>query len=314
MNIIFFGSAEFAVPSLKAILAAKHKVSCVVSQPDRQKGRHLHIEGTALKSAAEEAGLKIYQPQDINTAEAAKFLTSFNPDLFAVIAYGQILSPQILDIPQNFALNVHASILPKYRGAAPVNRSIINGDKETGITIIKMTQRMDAGPIILQKIAEINPMDTSLTLEKRLSEIAADLLVVSLELITQNNYNLTEQDEKQASFAPKLKKEDGFIHWEKPAVDIHNLIRGCIDWPGAFTYYKGKLLKIYGAKTIRVSECQSVSKPGEIIEVSREGITVSCGRDNLVIEELQIEGRRRMSVAEFIAGHKVKPADRLGKK
>lgn len=251
MNIIFFGSSEFAVPSLKAILAAKHKVCCVVTQPDRKKGRGLHLEGTVIKALAQEAGLKIYQPEDINTPLAEKSLKNLNPDLFVVISYGQILSQQILDIPKIFAINAHASLLPKYRGAAPINRSIINGDTQTGITIIKMTKDMDAGPVILQKIADINDEDTAISLEDKLSKPAADLVVESLQLIEKNNYRLREQEADKISFAPKLKKEDGLICWDKPAGDIRNLIRGCVTWPGAFSYYRGKLVKIYKAGVTR---------------------------------------------------------------
>lgn len=313
MNIIFFGSSNFAVPSLKAILAAKQEVSCVVTQPDRKKGRGLHLEGTVIKAVAQEAGLKIYQPEDINTPLAEKSLKNLNPDLFVVISYGQILSQQILDIPKIFAINTHASLLPKYRGAAPINRSIINGDTQTGITIIKMTKDMDAGPVILQKIVDIDN-DTAISLEDKLSKPAADLVVESLQLIEKNNYRLREQEADKISFAPKLKKEDGLICWDKPAGDIRNLIRGCVTWPGAFSYYRGKLVKIYKAGVARTQGYKDTGLPGEILEVSKEGIIVATGKDNLVIEELQIEGKRRMSIEEFISGHKIHAGETFSKK
>lgn len=314
MNIIFFGSSNFAVPSLKALLDTKHTISCVVTQPDRQKGRGLHWEPTLVKNAALESGLKIYQPEAVNTNETIKFLKDLNPDLFIVISYGQILSGQILNIPKIFAINTHASVLPKYRGAAPINWAVICGEKTTGITIIKMIERMDAGPIIMQKIIQIQEDDTIVTLEDKLSKVASDLLIAGLNSIENNSYNLVPQDESKASFAPKLKKEDGLINWQSQAGDIYNLIRGVLSWPGAFTYYQGKLLKIYKAKVSRLACLPVCPSPGEIVQVSKEGIVVATGLDNLIIEELQLEGKRRMKVEEFMAGHKISMGDILGER
>lgn len=312
MNIVFFGSSNFAVPSLKALLTTAHKISCVVTQPDRQKGRHLQLAKTAVKKIAEGASLKIYQPERINTPEAIKFLKDLSPDLFIVVAYGQILSQEILDIPKIFSLNIHGSLLPKYRGAAPINWAIINGEEITGFTIIKMTKEMDAGPVILKKEINIAEGDDALTLEDKLSYLGAQLLLDAIKSIENNNYNLTPQDEEKISFAPRLKKVDGLIHWHKPAKDISNLIRGCAGWPGAFTYYNGKLLKIYRTKVIRLSGDQGISPPGEIMQISKDGIVVATGKDSLMIEELQMEGKRRMKPEEFIAGHRISPGDRLG--
>jgi len=313
MNIVFFGSSNFAVSSLNSLLTSGHKVSCVVTQPDRQKGRGLHLEGTIIKTIALESNLKVYQPYNINAPEAIRLLEGLNPDLFVVIAYGQILSPEILGIPKIFSVNIHASLLPKYRGAAPINWAIIKGEKTTGITVIRMTQGMDAGPIILQKAVDISASDTAITLGERLSQLAAQSLADALSAIEQNDYKLIPQDEKKAAPAPKLTKDDGQIDWNKPAQDIHNLIRGCIAWPGAFTYYNSKLLKIYDAEIIRLSDCQSVNIPGEIIKVSKEGIAVATRRDELLIKELQIEGKRRMKAEEFIRGHKIYSGEILGK-
>jgi len=321
MNIVFFGSSQFAVPSLQTLLTTQHKISCVVTQPDRKKGRGLHFEGTVVKTMAEEFGIKIYQPQNINTDEATKFFKDLNPDLFIVISYGQILSQEILDIPKIFCLNVHASSLPRYRGAAPINWAIINGEKNTGVTIIKMTDQMDAGWIILQKMIEIKDDDTAITLEDRLSKVAAESLFDSLQSIEDNHYQLTPQDEREVSFAPKLKKEDGLINWNKSAYQIYNLIRGILDWPGAFTYYQGKLLKIYKARVatspphyLTLPVRQAGTSPGEVMQVARDGIIIATQEGNLIIEELQIENKRRMKVAEFISGHKIQAGEILGKK
>lgn len=314
MNIIFFGSSRFAVPSLKALLASTHNVACVVTQPDKQKGRGLHFAGTAIKAIASDAGVNVYQPGNINDSGSVNFLKGLNPDLFVVIAYGQILSQEILDIPRIFSMNIHASLLPKYRGAAPINWAIIKGEKKTGISVIKMAKEMDAGPILLQEELEINSDDTAVTLEDKLSGLAAQLLLDALLSIEKNNYKVSPQNEKGITFAPKLKKEDGRIDWSMPAQNIYNLVRGCINWPGAFTYYKGKLLKIYKAKLSLGSESPDSLLPGEISGVSKEGITVITGYDKLIIEELQIEGKRRMQAEEFMIGHKIHAGDIFNKK
>jgi len=314
MNIVFFGSAKFSVPSLRALLKTKHKVACVVTQPDREKGRGLHLEGTAVKTAAEELGSKVYQAEQINTNATINFLKDLKPDLFVVIAYGQILSQEALNVPGTFSLNIHASLLPKYRGAAPINWAIINGEKNTGISAIKMVKKMDAGPIILQKIIQISDDDTAITLEEKLSTLAAESLIETLDYVEANNYKLTPQEENKVTLAPKLKKEDGRINWAKSAQEIYNLIRGCISWPGAFTYYRGKLLKIYNTKVTQLPSYPVTRDCGEIINVSKDGIVVTAKEGALVIKELQIEGKRRMRVEEFTSGHKICVGDAFDKK
>lgn len=314
MNIVFFGSSKFSIPSLKALIANGYEISYIVTQPDKPKGKGLHFESTPIKIIANDVGIKVYQPENINVGEAIKFLKGLDPDLFIVISYGQILSEDILNIPKIFSINVHASLLPKYRGAAPINWAIIKGEKITGITVIKMTQDLDAGPIILQKEVGIENEDTFTTLEDRLSKEAQGLLVDSLKLIETKTYKLANQDENRVCFAPKLKKEDGLINWESPVQDINNLIRGCTPWPGAYTYYKGKLLKIHRVETIRVSEYQSIRVPGEVIQVYKEGITIAAAVGYLKIKELQIEGKRKMKVEEFILGHRISVGEILGKK
>ena len=211
MNIVFFGSSDFAVSSLRILVTDGYNISCVVTQPDRKRGRGMHLESTLVKQGALEYGLLIHQPQSINSVDQIKFLKSLNPDLFVVISYGQILSQEVLEVPRILAINTHASILPKYRGAAPINWAIIKGEKATGVTIIKMTEKMDAGTIILQEKVGIEDQDTAITLQRRLSEVAARVLKKTLELIESNNYTSTPQDENKVTFAPKLQKEDGLI-------------------------------------------------------------------------------------------------------
>lgn len=305
MDIVFFGSGNFAVPSLKALIAGGHRIVCVVTQPDRAKGRSLKIEPTAVKAVALEVGLKVYQPQKINSDAAVRLLKEINPDLFVVISYGQIISGQVLGIPRIFAVNIHASYLPKYRGASPINWAVIYGENTSGITIVKMTEALDAGPIILQEEMAIEDSDTALTLEEKLSKKAPELLMRSLKLIEDNAYSLSPQDESRISLAPKLKKDDGLIIWKKSAREIRNLIRGCLGWPGAFTHYKGKLLKIYKASVVQPSSLPAFQLQGKVLNVSKEGIEVVTGDGILRIEELQLEGKRIMRAGEFITGHKI---------
>ncbi len=316
MNIIFFGSSEFSVLSLKAILAAGHKVSCVVTQPDRPKGRGLHLEGTAVKALAKKAGLKIYQPQTINTPAAEGFLKELNPDLFVVIAYGQILSGEILSVPKIISINAHASLLPEYRGAAPINWAIIKSHNErriTGISIIKMAKKMDSGPIISQKEIWIEKEDDAITLEEKLSGAAAQLLPAVLESIQNNSYELKQQ-QGPVSYAPKLKKENGLIRWSEAPAIVNSLIRGCLPWPVAYTYYQGKIIKVYKAFIFsEFEEPPQHAEPGIIKEINADAISVVCGRGVLNIRELQLEGARRMSAAEFVRGHKIRPGEILGK-
>lgn len=314
MKIIFFGSSHFAVPGLKALVEKGCKVLCVVTQPDRKKGRGLHLEGTPVKQAALALGLKIYQPRQINGPEAIKFLNPLAADLFIVISYGQILSQEVLDIPKIFSVNAHASLLPKYRGAAPINWALINGEKTTGVTIMKMVRKMDAGPLVAQEKISVAKDDTFLTLEGKLSKAAAPLLLSALDKIKNNGYALTPQEEEKATLAPKLKKEDGLIDWRSPAEKIHNLIRGCLGWPGAFTYHKGRLLKIFRAEVVSLSDYSLSHAPGKIIKADKHGIIVAAAEGDLMIRQLQTEGKRMMEASDFIAGHKVCVGETLGKK
>lgn len=313
MNIIFFGSSHFSLPSLRALRDKGYAVSCVVTQPDRNKGRGLHAAKTVIKEFAQGSGMQVYQPQSVNSPEAVNLFTKLNPDLFVVIAYGQIFSQEVLAIPKIMPLNMHGSLLPCYRGAAPINWAIINGERETGVTAIKMAVKMDAGPVIAQEKINIDTQDTFLSLEDRLSVAAAVVLIDSLDLISGNRHGFTAQDETKATFAPKLTKADGLIDWSKPASAIYNLIRGCLGWPDAFTYYNKKLFKIHKAELNPALAPQINQHAGEIIKVSKDGILV-CAKDGyLLVKELQLEGKRKMRAEEFIAGHKIALGTILGK-
>ena len=219
----------------------------------------MRIEPTPLKSAAVELGLPVYQPVNINMPESVNYLTSLQPALFVVIAYGQKLSQIILDIPRIMPVNIHASLLPAYRGAAPINWAIIRGEKTTGVTLMKVAQRMDTGPVLMQKSLSILDTDTAESLSAKLSVLAGEILVEGIDRLASGSCPLTAQDESKASFAGKLKKTDGLIDWKKPAFEIVNLIRGCMPWPGAFTYYKGKTVKIHKASCVSYAGIDTLS-------------------------------------------------------
>lgn len=313
MKIIFFGSSHFAHPSLEALIKSEHGVVCVVTQPDKQKGRHLHFAGTDLKDTALCAKLKIFQPENVNSKESVKFLKNLDADLFVIIAYGQILSQEVLDIPKIMPINIHASLLPRYRGAAPINWAIINGEKKSGITIIYVTPKLDSGPVILREEIKIEDKDTAVSLEEKLSFSGAKLLEQALIKIDNRDYRLVEQDEGEVIFAPKMKKEVGLIDWSASASDIHNQVRGVLPWPGAFTSLRGKMLKIFQAQILPIFPNHQPC-PGEVVRADKVGIVVACGRGFLKIDELQLEAGKRMSAQNFIIGHKLSIGDILGKK
>ena len=302
MKIAFFGSSSFAVPILEE-LAGSEEVVLAVTQPDRQKGRSLKIAATPVKSKAGQLGIKIFQSANINSKESIEYLKRFNADLFVVVSFGQILSKAVLGLPKLYCLNVHASLLPKYRGAAPINWAIANGEKETGVTIMRMNEKMDEGDIILREILPLGAEDDAVTLSQKLSRKGAGLLLDTVRLIRNNEAEFTAQDHNKATYAPKLEKEDGLIDWSRKADEIYNRIRAFRPWPGCFTHLDKKILKIWKAGPVDVS-VSSKSKAGEILEADKNGILVKTGKGVLKIDELQLEGSRRMNAGEFIAGHK----------
>jgi len=309
---MFFGSAHFAVPALEALIKSGHELVCVVTQPDKKRGRHLHVAGTDVKSLAVAAKLKIFQPENIKGKESVDFLKGLDADLFVIVAYGQIFSQEVLDIPKIMPVNIHASLLPRYRGAAPINWAIINADKKTGVSIMYVSRKMDAGPVILQKEIKIEENDTAISLEEKLRNLGAELLTDALKIIDNRSCRLLEQDENKVILAPKLKKENGLIDWDAPAVDIHNQVRGVLPWPGAFTGYHGKILKIFKTDLLPVFPNHK-PEPGEVVRADKQGIVVACGRGFLGLKELQLEAGRRMSAQNFIIGHKLKAGDILGR-
>jgi len=312
MKIIFLGSSDFAVVSLEALLES-HDIAAVFTQPDRRKGRHLTFAQTPVKVFSIQKNIPVFQPHDINTPQSMESLMSFDADLFVVVSFGQKLSNEVLNIPKQYCINVHASVLPQLRGASPINSAIVNGDEISGVTIMKMAQAMDAGDMIFQKEIPIEESDNALTLHAKLSVLGAQALLESVKLIEKDKVAFIKQDESLVTFARKLKKEQGLIDWQQPARAIHNKVRGLLPWPCAFTYYQEKFLKIL--KTTILTRKTKHVRPGEIVGIEKhKGIIIATATTDVLIEELQLEGKKTAAAYDFVLGHKVQPGDMLGKR
>ena len=309
LRVLFMGTSPFAVPSLKILLKTGKNIVGVFTQPDRPQGRGLKIRISLIKELALKKRLSLFQPEKINRDESVEIIRSLSPDLIVVVAFGQIISQRILDIPRFSSINVHASLLPKYRGAAPINRAIIQGEKETGITTMIMDKGLDTGNILLQRKVVILPDENAGELHDRLAFLGAEVLKETLEKLVKGGLTPYKQEESEASYAPPLKKEEGLIDWKKPAETIYNHIRGMNPWPGAFTYLEGKILKVFYAKHV-ISE--TLCEPGKVVKTSDEGIVVSTVEGHVLLTEIQLENHRRMSAALFLRGHPLPLDTRLG--
>lgn len=309
MNIVFMGTPEFAVPTLKKLVESKRRILAVVTQPDRPSGRGRELQPPPIKRFAEEVGLDVLQPEKASGPENLEALRRLEPDLIVVVAYGQILREELLAIPKHFCMNLHSSLLPKYRGAAPINWAIINGDKETGATTMKMDKGLDTGDILLAAKTPIKETDDASSLHDRLAEMGAELVLETIAKIEEGSLISIPQDDSQSTYAPKLKKQDGLIDWEQGAETIHNRIRGLEPWPGAFTFCKSMRLRVCKAETAPGTD---QDQPGCIARISDYGIEVGTRKGRLIITELQPEGKKRMTAKSFLLGHSLKTGDRLG--
>lgn len=309
MKIIFFGSGLFGLPSLEALIKSKENLVAVITAPDRPKGRGLRIEQTPIKEKATFYDLPIFQTKDTREPHFKETLSSLNPDLGILIAFGSILNREIINLPKMGIINLHPSLLPKYRGPAPIPWAIIKGEKETGNSIIKINEGVDSGPIILQERIKIKPEDTAGSLSERMAKEGASLLLEAISLLKEGKAELKTQNEKEATFAPKLKKSDGLIDWKREVVEIHNLVRALSPWPSAYTSLKGKRLKIWESEA-QIQE--SPGKPGEILKAQEDQLLIACGKGSLLIKSLQLEGKRRMAAGEFLRGHPLKIGTVLG--
>lgn len=309
LRIVFFGTPEFAVPTLDALLRSRHQVVGVVTQPDRPRGRGQKTLAGPVKLRAAAAGLPILQPERLKEQSFVDALHALDADLGVVAAYGKILTDAILAAPRFGMFNVHASLLPRYRGAAPVHRAIIAGDTETGVTIMRVVKALDAGPMLDKVSRPIGPDERSDEVEYDLALRGADLLVSTIEALVDNRLRETPQNDADATHAHRLTKGDGVIDWSRAAADIHNQIRGLHPWPHAFTFARGQRVILHRSR--RVAEQGAASSPGAVLEASGDRLVVATGTGALQLLLIQTEGKRPMAVRDFLAGHPLTPGDRF---
>lgn len=301
MNLVFMGTPDFSVESLKR-LKEKHNVVAVVSQPDKPKGRGKKLVNTPVKQFALDNGIeKIYQPEKIKDEDFVKVLKDLNADLFVVVAYGQLLSEQVLNIPKYGCINVHGSLLPKYRGAAPIQWAIINGEEKTGVTIQYMEKGLDSGDMILKEEIIIEKTETYKTLYDKMSIVGAETLIKAIELIETGNVNAEKQNHDEATYAPMIYKEMGHINWNNSSKDIINLIRGINPIPMAYSIYKDEVFKISEAEEVLGYS----GNIGEIVDLQKDGFTVKTKDSAIIIKEMQAKGGKRMKTSDYLRGHSI---------
>lgn len=308
MEIVYMGTPDFAVPALEKLIEAGHKIKAVVTQPDRQRGRGKEVLYSPVKECALKYDIPVLQPVKIKAPEAVEQLRAYRADIFVVAAFGQILSREILDMPRYGCVNIHASLLPRYRGAAPIQWAVINGEDKTGVTIMQMDEGLDTGDIITQKEVLIGQEETGESLFEKLSVIGADLLVETLEMIGRDEVTKRKQDPSLSTYARMLKKEDGRIDWSRTSKQIEQQIRGMNSWPSAYTIWNGKTLKIWKAQW---NQSVHAHVPGTILSVEKESVAVACGEGVIRILELQLEGKKRMPVKDFLLGYHMEEGGRL---
>lgn len=309
MKIVFMGTPDFAVGALDALVRAGYEVAAVVTQPDKPKGRGKDVQCPPVKEYALQHGISVLQPVKIREPEMVAALAGYGADLFVVAAFGQILTQEILDMPRFGCVNIHASLLPKYRGAAPIQQAILDGETVTGVTLQQMNAGIDTGDILARVCVDIAPEDTGDSLFEKLMHAGAALLIETLPRIEAGEITPEAQDEAQATYAKRLSKELGQIDWRESAKIIERKIRAFYSWPGAYTTLSGKPFKLWGA---RISDAPADGEAGSVSAVTKEEIIVNCGEGRLVLTEVQLSGKKRMPVKEFLLGVKVQTGERLG--
>ena len=305
MKLIFMGTPDFAVPCLERLIEAGHEIAAVFSQPDKPRGRKMILTPPEVKACALKHGLTVYQPKSLRNDEAMELIQEIAPDCIVVAAYGKILPKAMLDLPKYGCINVHGSLLPKYRGSAPIQWSVINGEKETGVTIMQMAEGVDTGDMLYQKAIPIGIDDTAESMFEKLSDLGGEMIVEALDLLEEGKLTPIKQDETLATHAPMLNKEIAVIDWNKSALEVHNLVRGLYSWPIAQTTLHGKKLKIY-----RTAVGKGSGEAGTVISASP--LTIACGEGAVVIEELQLEGKKRMDAKAFLIGHPLQIKEKIG--
>lgn len=308
MRVIFMGTPDFAVPCLEAVLN-HYEVVGVFTQPDRPQGRGKKIQMSPVKKVALEHNLKVYQPEKIRTKESREIIEALKPDVIVVVAYGQLLSQKILDVPEHGCINVHASLLPYYRGAAPMNWAIVKGEKKTGVTTMYMVKALDAGPMLHRLEVDIDEDMTTGQLHDLLSKKGSQVIIKTLKALENNEVEATSQNEEEATYAPLMDKKMAEINWLDSAENIHNLIRGFNPWPVAYTYYEGDKMKVFKSEK---TDLKAKGLPGRIASVTKEGIYVNALDRQIKLIEVQLPNKKRMHVKDFILGHALKKGDGLG--
>lgn len=325
MRVVFMGTPDFAVGALESLIEAGHQVTAVVTQPDKPKGRGKELQMTPIKVCAQKHGIPVFQPVKIREPEAVETLRSYQADIFVVAAFGQILPEEILSMPRYGCVNIHASLLPKYRGAGPIQWAIINGEKITGVTIMRMDKGLDTGDMLFKTEVEIAPRETADTLHDKLAEAGARLIVEALAKIEAGDVTPVKQNDADSCYAKMLNKSMGKIDWQMEAEKLDCLIRGLISWPGASAVYRGKTLKIWEEEAVSEQELMTWeglpgqregtfagnAQPGTVIRVEKDAFFVQTGKGALKILSVQPEGKKRMAVKDFLLGYPVKPGETL---
>lgn len=318
MRIVYMGTPDFAVGPLEALIKAGHEISAVVTQPDKHRGRGREVQVSPVKECALKYGIPVFQPVKIREEDSIRQLSLYPADIFVVAAFGQLLPEKILNMPRLGCINIHASLLPAYRGAAPISWVIINGETRTGVTIMQMAKGLDTGDMLLKGEVPIEAKETGESLHDKLMEVGARLIVEALPKIEKGELIPEKQDDTLSSYAGKLDKSMGLIDWEKDAAALERLVRGLNPWPSAYTRYKGKTLKIWESDAIKAGQGESAppkedfSAPGQVACVGKDFFDVTAGDGLLRIYSLQLEGKRRMTVKEFLLGYEVVPGLKLG--
>lgn len=325
MKIVFMGTPDLAAEVLDTMMKNGCEVTLAVTQPDRPKGRGKSVIKTPVRECADRWGIPVFSPVRVKRPEAVERLREEAPDLIVVAAFGQILSKEILDLPRLGCVNVHASLLPAYRGAAPIQWAVINGEEKSGVTIMQMDEGLDTGDILLQEEIPLVADETGESLYNKMAKLGGELLVKALPMIEQGTLTPVRQDDAASCYAPMLRKEMGNIDWTMPAVKIERLVRGLNSWPGAYTFMNGKMLKIWGAEVCGAGVCGGAAsaagepsdvpaagaEPGTVVGTDKKKIYVSCGEGVLALTEVQYEGKKRMNTQAFLLGAKVEPGQKL---
>lgn len=308
MKIIYMGTPDFAVLPLEALYNDGHEIVLAVTQPDKPKGRGHKLQASPVKEYALSKNIPVYQPESAKTDEAYEYLSSFGADIFIVAAYGQILPQRVLDIPKRGCINIHASLLPKYRGAAPIQWSIINGETVTGVTTMQMNAGLDTGDMLVKEEVKITPTDTGETLHDKLALAGVTAIRKTISLVESGTLAPEKQDDEKSCYAPMINKMTGYIDFSKSATDINNLVRALNSYPYASTTYNGTRFKVIASKVVDDVDGQI----GEIKAVTKDGILVKCGKDAILITDVQFEGKKKMPVSEFIKGNTIDTGIILG--